>query len=106
MIYASKKQGHIASFLGESSPDPEFRQKILQQQDMSTDTYIAHIKDILRDGKPRSRSEIMQAIAPYLPINYNKVSMEHKLSNILNRMRKEEIISVQGERRHAKWKLF
>lgn len=55
---------------------------------------------------PKSRSEIMQAIAPYLPINYNKVSMEHKLSNILNRMRKEEIISVQGERRHAKWKLF
>ena len=96
----------IASFLGEASSDPEFRQKILQQQDMSTETYIAHIKDILRDGHPRSRSEIMQAIAPYLPTNYNQVSMEHKLSNILNKMRKEETISVQGGRRHAKWKLL
>ena len=97
---------HIASFLGESSSDPEFRKKILQQQDMSTETYIAHIKDILRDGYPRSRSEIMQAIAPYLPPNYNQVSMEHKLSNILNRMHKEKIISVQGGRRHAKWQLI
>ncbi|MBR3695915.1 MAG: putative DNA binding domain-containing protein [Akkermansia sp.] len=95
----------VAAFLGESATDPEIKHTILQQQEMSTETYIAHIKDILRDGHPRSRSEILHALTPYLPENYNRVEMQTKLSNILHKMHKNKIITSDGLRKAAKWSI-
>lgn len=95
----------IAAFLGEETHDTEIGQNILSQQDMSKDTYISHIKDILQDGRPRSRAEILIALERHLPANYKKRSIERKISNILQDMRDEDVLTVTGVKRTAKWSI-
>lgn len=96
----------VAAFLGETAPDPEVRENIFRQQEMSTETYIAHIKDILRDKHPRSRAEILHALKPFLPIDYEPRVMERKVSNLLKKMLGEGIVSVEGTTRSAKWRMM
>lgn len=95
----------VAAFLGETAPDPEIRETIFRQQEMSTETYIAHIKDILRDKHPRSRADILHALKPFLPLDYEPRSMERKVSNLLKKMLGEGLVSVEGTTRSAKWKM-
>lgn len=92
-----------AAFLGEEVHDTEIGQKILSQQEMSKDTYIAHIKDILQDGRPRTRTEIMIALERHLPAGYNKASMQRKISRILHEMHSNRIIQAAGAGRSARW---
>lgn len=95
-----------AAFLGEEVHDTEIGQKILNQQEMSKGTYIAHIKDILQDGRPRSRAEIIIALERHLPSDYKKVSMERKISNILHDMQDNHILMMTGNKRTAKWSMI
>lgn len=94
-----------AAFLGEEVHDTEVGQKILSQQEMSKGTYVAHIKDILQDGRPRSRAEIMIALERHLPAGYKKASMERKISNILRDMQDNHILMMTGIKRTAKWSM-
>lgn len=95
-----------AAFLGEEVHDTEIGQKILNQQEMSKGTYIAHIKDILQDGRPRSRAEIMIALERHLPAGYKKASMERKISNILHDMQDNHILMMTGIKRTARWSII
>lgn len=95
----------IAAFLGETANDQGLQNSIIQSRDMSTETYMAHIKDILRDGRSRSRGEILRALNPHLPKHLSYHTLETKLSNILNKMHKCGFIEISGERKHARWKL-
>lgn len=93
----------LASFLGEGTRDTELGQNILRRQDMSKETYIAHIRDVLQDARPRSRAEIMAAIQHHFPADFDKHSMERKMSRILHDMLETGIISKEGSTNAAKW---
>lgn len=93
----------LASFLGEGTRDTELGQDILRRQEMSKETYIAHIRDLLQDARPRSRAEIMAAIQHHFHADYDRHTMERKMSNILRDMHKMGIISKEGSNRYAKW---
>ena len=93
----------LASFLGEGTRDTELGPDILRRQEMSKETYIAHIRDLLQDARPRSRAEIMAAIQHHFHADYDRHTMERKMSNILRDMHKMGIISKEGSNRYAKW---
>lgn len=93
----------LASFLGEGTRDTELGQNILRRQDMSKETYIAHIRDVLQDARPRSRAEIMAAIQHHFPADFDKHSMERKMSRILHDMYKMGELTKEGDNRYAKW---
>lgn len=95
----------LASFLGEGTRDTELGQNILRRQEMSKDTYIAHIRDLLQDARPRSRAEIIAAIQHHFPADYDKRCMERKMSNILRDMLKLGIVSKVGSTNAAKWSM-